>query len=227
MPIISRQVMFELIRSRLSCAAPPGKVYWENRVRSDVANGLNGVSWIARQNLVDEILQVVDTERIVKVLEVGSGYGANLITLSRNALGSNFTGIDVSQASLDLGREYIEKIGITDIHLRLGEACLLPFDDNSFDLVIVDAVFLYIEPQDFQKALSEILRVSRNYIVLVELHAYNVGKGKKIRDGYLYDFDSALRKVSGIQFKLKKIPPNVRSAGRWLSFGHLCFINLI
>jgi ubiquinone/menaquinone biosynthesis C-methylase UbiE len=222
----SRKVLYEILRFKLSNELLPDKSFWQNRSRNDVVNGLENNSWVARKNLVDEILKELDTGRIIKVLEVGSGYGANLIALSENSIGSNFTGIDVSQESLNVGRAYIEQLGISDIQLMLGEVCLLPFDDNSFDLVIVDAVFLYIEPRDFHKALHEIFRVSRNYIVLLEFHAPGVGKGKKIRDGYLYDFDSTLREVSGIQFKIKKVPPNVRSAGRWQSFGHFCFIDL-
>ena len=222
----SRKALYELLRFKLSNEALLDTAYWQNRSRNDVVNGLKNNSWVARQNLVDEILKELDPGRVVQVLEVGSGYGANLITLSKNSIGSNFTGIDISQESLDVGRAYIEELGISNIQLMLGEACLLPFDDNSFDLVIVDAVFLYIDPRDFHKALDEIFRVSRNYIVLVEFHDQGVGKGKKTRDGYLYDFESTLRKVPGIQFKIKKIPPNVRSAGRWQRFGHFCFINL-
>jgi ubiquinone/menaquinone biosynthesis C-methylase UbiE len=67
-----------------------------------------------------------------KVLEIGVGMGADYLEWLRH--GAIATGIDLSQASLQMARRRCELAGL-ESDLRLSDAEHLPFPDSSFDIV--------------------------------------------------------------------------------------------
>ncbi len=92
-----------------------------------------------------------------QILDVATGTGLiprKLIAAGRNA---NITGIDITLAMLKNGQEIIakEKIG-QQISFTTGDAMLMPFRSNNFDLVMSG---LATHHMNVPKLLSEILRV--------------------------------------------------------------------
>lgn len=90
-----------------------------------------------------------------KVLDVGCGTGV-LASRLANA-GYDVTGVDPSSGMLDVLRE--RDPSVTAVR---GSGTQLPFDDDSFDLVLCVAVMHHIaDPADVRKTLTEMVRVSR------------------------------------------------------------------
>jgi len=88
------------------------------------------------------------------ILDIGCGYGRTLKELHDKSY-RNLSGADISQKMLDLARENVP--GIT---CGLIENETLPFEDNSFDAVIILAVLTCIASDEEQKKLiSEAGRV--------------------------------------------------------------------
>jgi SAM-dependent methyltransferase len=106
------------------------------------------------------------------VLEVGCGLGTDAINFARR--GARYTGVDLTEASIDLVRRRFEFESLT-ADLRVADAEALPFDADSFDLVYSHGV-LHHTP-DTQQAIDEVHRVLRPggtaMVMLYHKNSYN------------------------------------------------------
>jgi SAM-dependent methyltransferase len=71
------------------------------------------------------------------VLEVGSGVGAQTVTLARRSPGARFLSIDVSAESLAAARRRVEAARLENVELREADIFEPPFESESFDHVFV------------------------------------------------------------------------------------------
>ena len=94
-----------------------------------------------------------------KVLDAGCGEGFSLNKLIINNVGEELEGIENSKEAIALGKKLFPKAKI-----KLGSVYDLPYETNYFDLVLCTEVLEHLENP--QKALSEIIRVSKKYIIL-------------------------------------------------------------
>lgn len=109
-----------------------------------------------RFRLLEENLEGVET-----ILDVGAGTGAFSIPLARK--GYKVTHFDISPEMIKLARE---KAGdIPNISFIEGDASSLPFDDDSFDLVICFDGAISFSGRNADKVLSEIIRTGRKILI--------------------------------------------------------------
>ena len=94
-----------------------------------------------------------------KVLDAGCGEGFSLNKLISNKIGDELEGIEYSKEAIALG----EKL-FPNANIKLGDIYNLPYKTDSFDLVVCTEVLEHLE--DPQKALLEIIRVSKKYLIL-------------------------------------------------------------
>src|SRR3954463_10067011 len=92
--------------------------------------------------------------RALKVLEIGCGIGTDGAQFAR--AGADYTGIDLTEAAVDLARKRVAVSGLKG-DFRVSDAEKLDFADDSFDLVYSHGV-LHHTP-DIDAAVSEIYRV--------------------------------------------------------------------
>ncbi len=76
-----------------------------------------------------------------RLLEVGCGIGTDLVRFARG--GGQVTGIDLSQAAIDLARKNFALNGLTASELRVANGEQLPFPDSHFDVVYGHGVVQY------------------------------------------------------------------------------------
>ena len=100
------------------------------------------------------------------LLDIGCGKGFMLYDISKQIPGISIRGIDVS--------EYAITNSIKDIQsdLQVADARILPFEDNSFDVVISINTIHNLEIEDLALALDEIERVSKGKS-FITVDAYN------------------------------------------------------
>ena len=110
-------------------------------------------------NFYKELISSVKKLKIESALDVGCGEGFTLNKLSENKIGKRLEGIDFQKTAIDLGRKFHP-----NLVLKQGDIYKLPYEDNSFDLVMATEVLEHLE--DPKKALSEIQRVSSKYVIL-------------------------------------------------------------
>ena len=91
-----------------------------------------------------------------KVLDVGCGKAFLLYELTQAVPGLQVIGIDVSQYGIENSKPEIRQ------HLQVGSADRLPFEDNSFDLVISINTLHNLYNYQLFSAFQEIMRVSRD-----------------------------------------------------------------
>jgi len=116
------------------------------------------------RNIIDwkthlQVLGIISGLEIDKVLEIGCNRGHNLTAL--DCLGTTPYGIDLNQYALQLAPS----------NTACADASSIPFKDNSFDLVLTMGVLIHIPPVLLGGVLSEIYRVSSQYILLIEYWA--------------------------------------------------------
>lgn len=91
------------------------------------------------------------------ILDVATGT-ADLAIALKNAAPDKITGIDISAGMLEVGREKIEKKGLSKlISLEQADSENLPFPDNTFDAITV--AFGVRNFENLKKGLSEMQRV--------------------------------------------------------------------
>jgi len=90
-----------------------------------------------------------------KYLDIGCGGGILSEEIARR--GFDVTGIDFSPSSIEAAKQHAAKMNLTNVKYIVGNAYSLPFEDESFDGVIMSDVLEHIH--DLQKAIKEISRV--------------------------------------------------------------------
>lgn len=95
------------------------------------------------------------------ILEVGCGFGRNLeYLIDRGVDPKILTGTDIS-------RRLLRRVNLP-VRLVRADARNLPFVDRQFDLVFTHGLLMHLPPGRLAGGLSELIRVSRKYLILIE-----------------------------------------------------------
>jgi ubiquinone/menaquinone biosynthesis C-methylase UbiE len=101
-----------------------------------------------------KLLSWVNPPKGLRWIDVGCGNGAFTEELVAHAAPFSVTGVDLSEAQISFARS---RFTAGNIEFRIGDACALPFADNSFDAASMALVIVFVS--DPQKAASELARV--------------------------------------------------------------------
>src|SRR6267143_5457642 len=117
--------------------------------------------------------------RGLKVLEIGCGLGTDGVQFAK--AGADYTGVDLTDAAVDLARRRFELFGLRG-KFQIADAESLDFADESFDLVYSHGV-LHHTP-DTARAVREIHRVlrpgGRAIVMLYHRGSYNYRIGIRV-----------------------------------------------
>jgi ubiquinone/menaquinone biosynthesis C-methylase UbiE len=104
------------------------------------------------------------------VLEVAVGTGQMFAALARANPNGTTRGIDVSPGMLTRARHRVRGLD-GRVELGIADARALPFDDDSFDLVVVGYLFDLLPETDFGLVIAEVCRVLRDSgrVVVVDM----------------------------------------------------------
>ncbi len=113
----------------------------------------------ARREVWRELLAGLD---VGSALEVGCNVGWNLRYLRDLGVASTW-GVEPQDDAVIHAHQARPELTVVP-----GTAFDLPFKDARFDLVFTSGVLIHIAPADLPRALSEMYRVSRRYLVAIE-----------------------------------------------------------
>jgi demethylmenaquinone methyltransferase/2-methoxy-6-polyprenyl-1,4-benzoquinol methylase len=137
-----------------------------------------------------------------QILDVATGTGDLAIEAYAQLKPEKIIGIDISTKMLDIGRTKLEKQKIDHvITLEEGDSELLPFEDNSFDAVVV--AFGVRNFANVEAGLREIYRVLRPGGQAVVLE-FSKPKSFPFKQGYNFYFKHVLPGIGRITSKDKK-----------------------
>ncbi len=137
-----------------------GYDYWDG----DRKYGYGGYYYDGRwRSVAEKIAKHYKLQAGQRVLDVGCGKAFLLYELTQVVPGLEVVGIDISEYGIQNAKEEVREC------LQIAEAQNLPFEDDSFDLVISLTTLHNLKIFDLKKAVQEIERVSRgNSYIMVE-----------------------------------------------------------
>jgi ArsR family transcriptional regulator len=130
-----------------------GRYFAENAGDWDTIRALH----VAENSVETAMLSALGERRFDSLLDLGTGTGRLLelfAPLYRRAIG-----IDASTDMLAVARANLDRAGIGDAQVRLGDIYSLPLARDSFDVVTIHQVLHYLD--DPERALAEAARVLR------------------------------------------------------------------
>lgn len=101
------------------------------------------------------------------VLEAGCGVGAQTKIIATKNPDSNFVSIDLSEDSIREAKGMIKSLGINNVEFKQADIYNLPFEDETFDSVLVCFVLEHLHNP--QQALNELKRVLKKGGALIAI----------------------------------------------------------
>jgi ArsR family transcriptional regulator len=112
---------------------------------------------VAETSVETAVVEAIGNRQFESLLDLGTGTGRLLELLA--PLYNRAIGVDASPAMLAVARANLDRAGVTNAQVRLGDINNLPFARNSFDVVTVHQVLHYLD--DPERAIAEAARVLR------------------------------------------------------------------
>ena len=123
--------------------------------------------------VVKDFIKFYNLNNNSSILDVGCGKGFMLYDFKRYLPNAMLKGVDISSYAIENSLEDIKK------DLVVGDCKNLPFEDNSFDLVISINTIHNHEISDCQASIREINRVSKNNcFIIVDAYKNDIEKEK-------------------------------------------------
>jgi len=162
------------------------------------------------------------------MLEVGCNCGPNLYLLTRKYPYVNLCGVDINPRAIEKGNELLRAEGISTVRLSVAKADdLSQFADKSFNVTFTNSLLMYIGPDKIRQVITEMLRVTRTALVLLERHCFQPqhgdpgGLGTYRYNAWERDYIALLSQfIPQEQINLSSIPEGVWSdSPRWQETG--------
>lgn len=200
--------------------------YWKNRPLDDVRRDwyYNTDNWITdyrasvehphRKLIINALQGLVPFESL---LEGGCNCGPNLRLIKQKFPTVKLAGVDINENAVREAQNSLPDADIEVGNIEKG----FPFEDKSFDIALVDAVLIYVGPEKIGKVMSELDRVARKGIILVEWDS-NSPLGEVKEYHWTRDYKRLLEEL---EFKVRKIkiPPEAwpTRSGNWARLGYI------
>lgn len=131
--------------------------YWEDPTQAYTGDENRFIK--ASENLSKLIYDVVDIQEGYKVADVGCGFGGTIDLLNKHFSGIDMVGINIDPRQIEAARERVKAINKNKIEFITGDACDLPFENESIDsLTAVECIFHFPDREKFFSEVSRVLK---------------------------------------------------------------------
>ena len=102
------------------------------------------------------------------LLDIGCGAGNhyNMFILSSLNLFLDYTGIDISDKNISICNKFYSKNKFQTADFKSGNILKLDFENNSFEIVMVNNLFEHLSPRALPTAISEAIRVAKDLVIV-------------------------------------------------------------
>lgn len=156
-----------------------------------------------------------DNIQVTSVLEVGCNTGPNLNRIEQAFPGIRIGGCDLNAPALEMAEKRLRP----GANLKVSSVLSLPFDTKSFNVVLADAVLMYVEPRDIRQALREMDRVAMNGIIIVDW--FDESLEGVLKDHHWTRNYTELLKELGYDVFTKKLLKGDWPSPNWQKHGHV------
>ncbi|MEA5505005.1 methyltransferase domain-containing protein [Halotia wernerae UHCC 0503] len=130
--------------------------YWDNPSKAD---GSISDFALAAENLTRRMYEAVKVTNGQKILDCGCGFGGTIASLNHHFDNMQLIGLNIDPRQLTRAREQVQHRSHNRIEFVQGDACQLPFADNSFDTVLaVECIFHFPSRQKFFQEAWRVLK---------------------------------------------------------------------
>ncbi|MER3491729.1 MAG: SAM-dependent methyltransferase [Mastigocladus sp. ERB_26_2] len=130
--------------------------YWQN---PSTADGSIDDFANAAENLTRRVCDAGGAEDGQKILDCGCGFGGTIASLSDRFTNMHLVGLNIDPRQLARAKELVQPQNSNHIEFIEGDACQLPFADNSFDVVLaVECIFHFPSRQKFFQEAWRVLK---------------------------------------------------------------------
>lgn len=113
----------------------------------------------AAETLCRMICDAAGVGNYLRICDVGCGFGGTIASLNERFSSLELVGVNIDRRQLQRARQKIKAAPQNKIEFVNGDACHLPFEDNSFDVVLaVECIFHFPDRALFFKEASRILK---------------------------------------------------------------------
>lgn len=135
----------------------------------EILAGMGITKHMGSMNSTEALIEACHIDAGQRVLDVGCGVGITPCILAKK-YGCRVVGVDITPKMIEKSRTRAGQEGVADaVEFKVADARDLPFEDGSFDAVIVESVMVFLA--DKARAASEYARVTRSggYVGLNEM----------------------------------------------------------
>jgi ubiquinone/menaquinone biosynthesis C-methylase UbiE len=131
-------------------------VHWglfsSSAVEPTLANSL-----AATEAMTEKVCQAGRVANGLRILDVGCGFGGTIAHLNERLSGCRLVGLNIDERQLARARQLVHARPGNTVEFVQGDACELPFEDRSFDVVLaVECIFHFPSRRRF---FSEVRRI--------------------------------------------------------------------
>jgi len=166
----------------------------------------------------DFLIEILRRFWFRNLLEVGCASGPNLIRIKRAWPGTHVAGVDLNADAIAQAKR-----SIPDGAFEVRPADELYFTKDSADGTITDACLIYLDRKRIRKALGEIARVTKYFVVLCEFHSESWLSRLALRMAsgyYAHDYKKLLESMNYYDIQVIKFPKGLWPGLPWEKYGH-------
>jgi ubiquinone/menaquinone biosynthesis C-methylase UbiE len=166
-------------------------------------------------------------KNIKSIIEVGCGSAPNLINLRQQFPHLRLLGIDINRRAIEVAKNYFSSKKEKNIELKVGNIDKIELLTKSVDVVLTDAVLMFIPPDQIVKVLKELCRIANKGLIFNEYNKHGLGKEGYFDGGrWVYDFKFLLKKLLP-KSKIKLLKSSMsKQKGAWEIYGCLIEVRL-
>lgn len=125
--------------------------------------------WLKHLYKISAELEKISGQQLGELTILNCGCGGGFEAQFFAEQGAQVVGFDISQLRAEAAATRFALNELEGFFYR-GDAAILPFEDNSFDVVLYHDSLHHVPIEEIPKALKEARRVSKKFIVLSEAH---------------------------------------------------------
>jgi ubiquinone/menaquinone biosynthesis C-methylase UbiE len=113
----------------------------------------------AAERMTQRFCELADIAAGQQVLDVGCGFGGTVAYLNENFGELGLVGLNIDERQLVRARQLIQPLGDNTVAFKQGDACALPFADDSFDRILaVECIFHFPSREAFFREAYRVLK---------------------------------------------------------------------
>ena len=200
---------------------------WRTRAKESFESLRESALHRHRELVIEAARQLAPFESL---LEIGCHSGPNLVRLARAFPSARFSGLDLNAAFIAQGRAWMREEGIVNVELEVATAdALAERASSGADIVLADAVLMYIVPERIGETLRHMCRIARRGVIIVDwmLGADDSRMHHWYDLHWVHNYPALIGKISPeCRLHVTRIPPEVWSGGGWGEYGSLLRIEV-